>query len=170
MTYSLHIKMFCSFQTSGNCSKGLWPQLEDGVSILCSHSCPSAQPCWHGAGVRQSQQRKSAGGLPIGWGGTGHSTAPRSWWWIFILIPTFSGTPVEGLAARGETGPPLVFSAVKTLTSSSTQISLMVSVSPVFKRLIPVSASDVHHCPIQTPFGSRHACPSLWTLTNPAWH
>lgn len=45
ITYLLHILMFCFFQTSGNYSKGLWPQLADRVSILCSYTCPSAQHC-----------------------------------------------------------------------------------------------------------------------------
>lgn len=67
--------MLCSFQTSGNCSKGLWPQLADGVGILCSYPRPSAQRCRHGAGMREAKQRKSAGGLPIGRDRAGHSAA-----------------------------------------------------------------------------------------------
>lgn len=107
--------MFCSFQTSGNCSEGLWPQLADRVSILCSYTCPSAQHCWRGTGVREAKQGKSAGGLPIGRDRTGHSTASWPWRWISFLIPTFSHTLVEELAVEDEILLELVFSPGKTL-------------------------------------------------------
>lgn len=166
--------MFCSLQTSGNCSKGLWPQLADGFSILCSYSCPSAQHYWHGAGVREAKQRKPAGGLPIGWDRTGHSTASWPWWWISILIPTFSLTLVEGSAAKGETHPPLVFNPVKTLwlhvPLRSLWSCLFSFIQAVKSCAHQIAASDVHLCLIQTPFGPLHACPSLWTLTNLPWH